>query len=160
MPIEKRPAAPLPADFVPEGGVPRRVDDQDNWWSLADEAGVDVWMLIEFNFQTRDPAEVNWYLRRNVGCCRATSDGKNWRFSASASPGIVYLPESILTDPEGEEGLSGEEDLPWEPPLPEPESSAPPPLADVDTATAICRVAREHWNTLDIRPGGFFWFSA
>ena len=53
---------------------------------------LDTWKLIEFNFNTRDPAEVNWYLRRNVGCNQPTADGKNWMFSASAKPGVIYVP--------------------------------------------------------------------
>jgi hypothetical protein len=48
--------------------------------------------LIRFNFKTNNPDEVNWYLRRNVGCNVPTPDGFNWTFSSSASPGIIYLP--------------------------------------------------------------------
>src|SRR5262249_10728996 len=48
--------------------------------------------LIDYNFRTRAPDEVNWYLRRNVGCRKTSRDGKNYIFSTDASPGIVYLP--------------------------------------------------------------------
>jgi hypothetical protein len=92
MAIEKAPALPVPQDYHPEGGIPHKVQNSDDWWSLAREAKVDVWDLIEFNFKTRNPAEVNWYLRRNVGCRKTTRDGKNYMFSSDAVPGVVYLP--------------------------------------------------------------------
>jgi hypothetical protein len=92
MPIEKMPKSPLPANYVPPGGERYKVRNDDSWTSLAQKKGIDVWDLIEFNFKTRDPDEVNWYLRRNVGCRKATADGKNWRFSADASPGFISFP--------------------------------------------------------------------
>src|ERR1700683_689125 len=92
MPIEKPPVSPLPQNYRPNGGTPYRVQNSDTWISLATKAGIDVWVLIDFNFHTRNPDEVNWYLRRNVGCRKATSDGKNYVFSSDAMPGMVYLP--------------------------------------------------------------------
>ncbi len=92
MPIEKRPAKPLPTNHVPTGGTAYRVKDGDSWGTVAQKHGIDTWDLIAFNFQTRVPAEVNWYLRENVGCNKPTRDGKNWMFSSSASPGLIYLP--------------------------------------------------------------------
>jgi hypothetical protein len=97
MPTEKAPNNPLSQNYVPVGGTPYRVKTGDDWQSVARTAGVDVWALIEFNFKTRNPAEVNWYLRRNVGCRRATGDNKNWMFSSDAQPGIIYLPSSSRT---------------------------------------------------------------
>jgi hypothetical protein len=91
MPIEKAPRHPLPSNYVPPGGERYTVGNGDSWTALAKKRGIDVGDLIEFNFQTRDPAEVNWYLRRNVGC-RKTDDGRNWIFSADASPGLIYFP--------------------------------------------------------------------
>jgi hypothetical protein len=93
MTIEKTPRNPVPQNFRPKNGMAYRVRDGDSWSSVAGRAGVDVWNLIEFNFRTRNPDEVNWYLRRNVGCRRTTRDGKNYVFSSDASPGIVYLPQ-------------------------------------------------------------------
>ena len=43
------------------------VQDRDNWWSLGRMFGIDVWKLIGYNFNTRNPDEVNWYLRTLVG---------------------------------------------------------------------------------------------
>jgi hypothetical protein len=92
MAIEHTPASPVAQDYQPARSVPYRVKDGDDWYSVARLAGVSAKDLIAFNFKTTVPAEVNWYLRRNVGCCRETWDRKNWMFTSSASPGIIYLP--------------------------------------------------------------------
>jgi hypothetical protein len=96
MPIERTPRNPLPVDYVPPGGFSYRVKDGDDWRSVALKHGVDVNALVYFNFKTNNPDEVNWYLRRNVGCKKATNDNNNWRFSSDAQPGNIYLP---LTNP-------------------------------------------------------------
>jgi hypothetical protein len=68
---------------MPQDGIPHRVQDGDNWWSIAQRYGYsDPWTIISYNFRTRDPREVNWYLREYVGCNVKTPDGKNWRFSS------------------------------------------------------------------------------
>lgn len=99
MAIEKAPAAPVPQNYKPEGGTPHKVKTGEDWWQLARLAKVDVWDLIAFNFKTRVPAEVNWYLRRNVGCRTTTRDGKNYVFTSNDSPGIVYLPPDGTAKP-------------------------------------------------------------
>jgi hypothetical protein len=95
MAVERLPLNPVPPNFRPAGGTPYRVRDGDNWETVAVKAGVKVWDLIDYNFRTRVPDEVNWYLRRNVGCRKTTRDGKNYMFSTNASPGVVYLPPRI-----------------------------------------------------------------
>jgi hypothetical protein len=92
MAIERAPASPLAQHFRPAGGRPYRVKNGDSWDRVARAAGVPVGQLIEFNFQTRNPAQVNWYLRRNVGCRKTTADGKNYIFSGDANPGVIYIP--------------------------------------------------------------------
>lgn len=92
MPIEKPPKHPLPQFYFPPLSIPYRVRDGDSWVSLAEKFKTTPAALIEFNFKTRDTDEVNWYLRRNVGCKEQTSDGKNWMFSSSATPGLIYRP--------------------------------------------------------------------
>jgi hypothetical protein len=77
---------------APAKSASYRVKDGDSWVSLAAEWGVDVWSLINFNFRTYDPKEVNWYLGEYVGCVLPTADRKNWCFSSAASPGIIYRP--------------------------------------------------------------------
>lgn len=96
MAIVKAPKKPLPRNYRPKDSKPWKVSDGDSWWSLARMLGIDVWDLIRFNFQTSDPAEVNWYLQRNVGCRKHAQDGKNYSFSSADSPGIVYLPLSFI----------------------------------------------------------------
>src|SRR5687767_6050492 len=78
MPIEKKPQNPLPANYVPPAGAPYKVNDGDDWASVAQHFKVEVDTLIRFNFQTRDPAEVNWYLKHNVGCRKPSPGGNNW----------------------------------------------------------------------------------
>lgn len=98
MPIEREPRPlPSPLDYVPATGVPYKVKTGDSWWTLADlpavrESRMTALDLCEFNFKTRNPAEINWYLRHKVGTRRTTRNGKNYVFSAGDTPGIVYLP--------------------------------------------------------------------
>jgi hypothetical protein len=62
-----------------------------NWWNTASGFGVpDVWDLIWYNFQTTDPREVNFYMRRYVGCWQS-NDGKNFSFKG-AEPGWIFIP--------------------------------------------------------------------
>ena len=80
MPIEKPVTLyPIPVGWQPPLSVPYRVKGSNNnrdtkrdtWISVARQHNLDVQKLIWFNFQTENPDEVNWYLRRNVGCNRA-----------------------------------------------------------------------------------------
>jgi len=95
MPIEKCPKIVLPPNYVPPGGIPYKVKTGDNLQSVARAHGITEQQLEEFNFHTTHPAEINWYLRRNVGCVRPTHDTKNWIFTSEARPGIIYLPPKI-----------------------------------------------------------------
>lgn len=76
----------------PAGGHRYRVGtkkEKDNWWTVASKDGwSDPWDLIDFNFKTRNPEEVNWYLYHFLGC-RVVRDGKNFSFD-SAKVGILY----------------------------------------------------------------------
>lgn len=88
----KSPAKSLPPAYTPAGGRPYKVKDGDSWVTLARASGVDPLWLIQYNFETRDPAEVNWYLQQRVGCVKKTPNGRNFMFSFGDKPGIVYLP--------------------------------------------------------------------
>jgi hypothetical protein len=104
MANEREPDDPLPDNFKPEGAVDtHRVTDGEDWASVAAQYNVKVDDLIYFNFHTNVPEEVNWYLRRNVGCNVSNDGGLNWAFSDSADPGIVYIPPSKVIDMEPEE---------------------------------------------------------
>ena len=104
MANEREPDNPLPADYVPDGAVENhRVSDGEDWASVAQQYNVNVKDLIYFNFHTNVPEEVNWYLRRNTGCNVSKDGGRNWAFSSSADPGIVYIPPSEVIDMEPED---------------------------------------------------------
>lgn len=99
MPIVSTPK-PLPSslDYVPPDSVPYSVTSADSWDSLArrpdmQDAGVSSYDLCYFNFKTRNPAEINWYLYHKVGCRKVTHDHKNYMFSLADDPGVVYLPK-------------------------------------------------------------------
>lgn len=92
MPNEKAPDNPVPVGFKPAGGTSYIVLNGDDWRSIASAHDISVRSLIWFNFHTLNPDEINWYLRRNVGCNKMTVDGLNWVFSTDANPGIIYIP--------------------------------------------------------------------
>lgn len=99
-PVRQSPLVPRkpwpPADYVQK----KLVTLSDSWGSLA--AGRDPWRLILYNFRTRNPHEVNWYLYHWVGCRAVTADGKNYRFGAhddrkgkpsgTPAPLFIYIP--------------------------------------------------------------------
>lgn len=99
MANERTPAHPLPADFVPQGSVAtHRVSDGEDWASVAAQYNVNVDDLINFNFHTSNTDEINWYLRRNVGCDVSNDGDLNWAFSSSANPGLIYIPPSEVIE--------------------------------------------------------------
>ncbi|MBL8178273.1 MAG: hypothetical protein JNK48_26595 [Bryobacterales bacterium] len=85
----------------PAGGHRYRIgtkSEKDNWWSVASKDGWgDPWDLIDFNFKTRNPEEVNWYLYHFLGC-RVSLDRKNFSFD-KASPGILYTKKNHYAIP-------------------------------------------------------------
>jgi len=87
----KKPVQPLPNNYRPLGSVAYKVKDGDTWWSIASKAGLNPWWLIQYNFETRNPKEVNWYLANRVGCSKSTPDGNNFRFSSADNPGVIYV---------------------------------------------------------------------
>lgn len=91
-PINKKPSNPITKGISPAGLVRYKVKDGDSWRKLANTYGIGEWDLIYQNFKTRNPKEINWYLEHYVGCKKKTGDGKNWLFSSTANPGIIYLP--------------------------------------------------------------------
>jgi hypothetical protein len=91
--VMERPKPTLPPNHKPPGGVPYRVQNGDNWVSIAQRLGMEPRSLIFFNFGTSEPKHVNYYLKHNVGCTTVSPDGKNYSFW-NASPGIIYLPSS------------------------------------------------------------------
>jgi len=100
---------PLPSElkYVPDHGEAHAVATGESWWTLAElplvrQLHMSAGDLCYFNFKTRNPREINWYLHHKVGCRLLTHDRKNYMFSSAdrfnkdaASPGIVYLPAAI-----------------------------------------------------------------
>lgn len=105
MPLVTKPE-PLPSEltYVPARGEPYVVASGESWWTLAElprvrAARMSASDLCYFNFKTRNPREINWYLHHKVGCREVTRNGNNYVFSGhdrsnrkAATPGIVYLP--------------------------------------------------------------------
>jgi hypothetical protein len=108
MAIEKTPKSPVPRGYIPPLSRSYKVKDGDTWVSIARKNSLDTWDLIEFNFKTRDPDEVNWYLRRFVGCKKQTRDGKNWIFGSGDDPGIIYIPLTVTVIDMDETVVEGE----------------------------------------------------
>ncbi|MBZ5624585.1 MAG: hypothetical protein LAQ69_38670 [Acidobacteriia bacterium] len=92
IPNEKAPLHPLPAHYVPPFSLRHPVKDREDWGSVARMHRIDTKALIFYNFWTTNPDEVNWYLRRNVGCTKSNDGGRNYAFSSDARPGYVYYP--------------------------------------------------------------------
>lgn len=92
MVMEKKPMNPVPKGHVPLNSGHYKVKDGDSWGIIASQYGMNTWDLIYMNFLTKNYAEVNWYLHHYVGCLKLTVDGKNWMFSSTANPGIIYIP--------------------------------------------------------------------
>ena len=90
----KKPSYVIPwnnGNWGPQGWFRYKVRYGDNWWSIASKDGwADPFDLIEYNFKTRKPKEINWYLRNFVGCTHATSDGFNHVFTDNLTPGYIY----------------------------------------------------------------------
>jgi hypothetical protein len=79
----------VPPTYRPAGSFDHDVSDGESWQKLADRYRVPALSIIESNFKTTNPYEVNWYLREYVNCKVPTSDGYNWRFSTSAREGGI-----------------------------------------------------------------------
>jgi hypothetical protein len=102
MPITRQPKPlPSPLTYIPPASVPYKVTDNDSFYTLASRAdmkarGVSASDLCLFNFKTRDPHEINWYLYNKVGCRKMTHDGSNYLFSSNDRPGIIYVPTATI----------------------------------------------------------------
>src|SRR2546430_1401108 len=104
MPITREPnPLPTPLSYVPLHSMRYRVTDNDSFDTLSSRPelrtrGISASDLCNFNFKTRDPREINWYLYNKVGCRKTTHDGNNYVFSSNDHPGIVYLPMGSRAD--------------------------------------------------------------
>jgi hypothetical protein len=86
--------------WPPKNGRAYRVADDDDWWKIADRERLNVWGLIEFNFATHNPEEVNWYLHELVGCWYSKDGGRNYAFQgADRKKRMIYLPPTPIVTP-------------------------------------------------------------
>ena len=85
----------MPEGFRPLNGIPYKVQDGDNLAGIAAEGGIPSDTLLYYCFGTTDPREVNWYLRNRVGCKVYAPKAKNFSFSTSADPGLIWLPDFV-----------------------------------------------------------------
>jgi hypothetical protein len=89
---------PKPADwetYVPPDSESHPPQTGESWESLAQLPKVQALGylandLCNFNFRTRDPDEINWYLCHKVGCQESDWDGSNYHFSTGNND--IYLP--------------------------------------------------------------------
>src|SRR5438876_11562024 len=108
-PIENKPVRPCqwPPPAGPLGHSPVSIgaDRSQSLASIAISRAVDAVKLLRHNFQTQNPAEVNWYLREYLGCFNTTVDGKNYIFfgagtrrdvgDVSKPRGNIFVPKPL-----------------------------------------------------------------
>ncbi len=64
----------------------------ESWQSIANDYSVtNVWNLILYNFQCRNPEEVNWCMQEFLQCTKS-NDGKNFSFDPSDKNPIIFIP--------------------------------------------------------------------
>lgn len=63
----------------------------ESWAAIANRYNVEAWDLILYNFQCRNPEEVNWCMQEFLHCT-ASNDGKNYSFSPGDKNPIVFIP--------------------------------------------------------------------
>lgn len=100
----RKPANPVEKQGFPDNRIYQLIDGKrikvgsvitvrgmENWWTLAEGHNVRPWEIIEANFATSVPEEVNWYLQEYVGCKKLGPKGRNYRFEG-ANPGRILMP--------------------------------------------------------------------
>lgn len=99
MPLTQEPASKV--NWPPQGGDPIQVLNKgkygESFTQIAERKNIrqangqpDPWRIIEFNFKTRNPKEVNWYLVKFFQCPTA-ADGMNCAFKGGET---IFLPKS------------------------------------------------------------------
>lgn len=93
MANEKVPLNPVPKTYIPTSSKSHKVRKGDTLRKIAKKAGITLLELVEYNWKTIIPAEINWYLKNFVGCKKEV-DG-NYVLDSWATPGagIIYVPD-------------------------------------------------------------------
>lgn len=116
MALTQEPASKVA--WPPQGGEPIEVLNKgrfgESFTQIAERKNIrksdgtpDPWRIIEFNFKTRNPKEVNWYLV-NMFNCPTAADGMNCAFKGGEK---IFLPKAT----------------PAPVPVPKPGEPVPPP---------------------------------
>jgi hypothetical protein len=92
---EKVPSPILSELYRPLNGIEYKVKDGDSLAGIARNGGIPSNALLKYCFGTIDPREVNWYLRNRVGCKVYAPEAKNFSFSDSAEPGLIWVPDYV-----------------------------------------------------------------
>jgi Papain-like cysteine protease AvrRpt2 len=96
---EREPAHKMPEWFQPLNGIQYKVQDGDSLAGIARNGRIPPDTLLQYSFGTTDPREVNWHLRNRVGCKvyapKVQGVNKNFSFSTSADPGLIWLPDFV-----------------------------------------------------------------
>lgn len=69
----------------------------ENFSTIAKKNGVDASDLVYYNFQTKDPKEINWYLANFVGCPAPKTGEKYYGFYGAPynqlkNTGVIFIP--------------------------------------------------------------------
>ena len=94
MSIPVRRKFPYPRKIIkdwPPPGIKHHYQTGERWESIAAKYGVDVKALINHNFKTTRPDEVNFYLHELVGLNHST-DGFNYAFKTGEGFGYIIIP--------------------------------------------------------------------
>ncbi len=98
----RKPAKPI--DYPPRVPAPRTSHTYfggENWGSIAGRFSIPaVWDLIYYNFQCRNPEEVNWCMKEFFGCSHS-KDGLNFSFDTSDRYRQVFIPPTWFQAPFG-----------------------------------------------------------
>lgn len=103
MALEKTPSPQIGKGYVPPKSQKYHYRDGESFVTIARKFEMDPLELIQLNFGTTVPREVNWYLREYCGCTKTTRSGKNYVFSSSdrrnGEKGYIWVPRSIIEMP-------------------------------------------------------------
>jgi hypothetical protein len=109
----KKPRNPIPRENYPYNRVKQKRDGiwvkcgtvipvgaGDSWETIGKFCdGIPAEEVAYANFETFDPAEINWYLREYVGCHKPGPRGFNFMFDG-AKPGLILAPfrDALISD--------------------------------------------------------------
>jgi len=82
----------MAAEISFQNFVEHKVATDESLDSIAKDNGITWQQLAQFNWATSDPQDINICLHDLVGCLHTTKNRKNYIFTSSDRPGVVYVP--------------------------------------------------------------------